>query len=240
MGRNERRARERLEIRRIIMDAARQLFVAENYASVPIRLIADAVEYSPAAIYRYFKSKDDIFFALAEEGAQMLKEHLMRLEYPVGANPIDRLRQGFWAHYEFSKAHPEYYYLIFMDRSAPRSTNHRHSTLLDDLLPHLLSLIDACRTAGKFPAQLDRGDACDTLFVSVHGPATLQVCGRRRKGSDLDRVARNSLEIAITGLSRDIRAPRTARRLPGAAARIAPAAQPDRRSRSARKRAINR
>ena len=53
-------------------DAARDLFVAEGYHNVSIRKIAERIEYSPAAIYSYFPSKHDIFFALAEEGFRLL------------------------------------------------------------------------------------------------------------------------------------------------------------------------
>ena len=68
MGVKERQEREREAVSRSILDAARDLFVAEGYHNVSIRKIAERIEYSPAAIYSYFPSKDDIFFALAEEG----------------------------------------------------------------------------------------------------------------------------------------------------------------------------
>ena len=68
MGIKERQERDREAVRRAILDAARELFVAEGYQNVSIRKIAERIEYSPAAIYGYFPSKDDIFFALAEEG----------------------------------------------------------------------------------------------------------------------------------------------------------------------------
>ena len=38
---------------------ARDLFIAEGYQSVSIRKIAERIEYSPAAIYSYYASKDD-------------------------------------------------------------------------------------------------------------------------------------------------------------------------------------
>ena len=44
----------------------------KGYQNVSIRKIAERIEYSPAAIYGYFPSKDDIFFALAEEGFRLL------------------------------------------------------------------------------------------------------------------------------------------------------------------------
>jgi AcrR family transcriptional regulator len=72
MGLKQRQEREREAVGRAILDAARDLFVAEGYQNVSIRKIAERIEYSPAAIYSYFASKDDIFFALAEEGFRLL------------------------------------------------------------------------------------------------------------------------------------------------------------------------
>ena len=68
MGVKERQERDREQVRRSILDAAQELFVAEGYRNVSIRKIAEKVEYSPAALYSYFPRKDDLFFALAEEG----------------------------------------------------------------------------------------------------------------------------------------------------------------------------
>ncbi len=48
MGTKERRAREQL--RRQIIDAARELFVSEGHANVSMRKIADKIEYSPTVI----------------------------------------------------------------------------------------------------------------------------------------------------------------------------------------------
>src|SRR5829696_5407809 len=72
LGVKERQERERVATSRAILDAARELFVAEGYQNVSIRKIAEKIEYSPAAIYSYFPSKDDIFLALAEEGFHLL------------------------------------------------------------------------------------------------------------------------------------------------------------------------
>ena len=59
-------------MRRAILDAARHLFIDGGYANVPIRRVASQLDYSPAALYRYFPTKDEIFNALAEEGFQLL------------------------------------------------------------------------------------------------------------------------------------------------------------------------
>src|SRR5262249_50218020 len=122
MGIKERQERDREAVRRAILDAARELFTAEGYQNVSSRKIAERIEYSPAAIYSYFPSKDDIFFALAEEGFHLLggprePEHSAQLR---ALTPFERVRAIFWHFYEFSLQHPQYFALMFVDRSVPR------------------------------------------------------------------------------------------------------------------------
>src|ERR1041385_8259932 len=117
MGIKERHERDRESVRRAILDAARELFVAEGFPNVSIRKIAERIEYSPAAIYGYFPSKDDIFFALAEEGFHLLgdpyaEEHRRQRE---SLKPLERIRAIFWRVYEFSRQHPQYFELMFVD-----------------------------------------------------------------------------------------------------------------------------
>ncbi len=96
LGLKERQERERETVARAILDAARDLFVTHGYQEVSIRKIAEKIEYSPAAIYGYFPSKDDIFFALAEEGFRLLFEYAEVPATPSDADPADRIRRQFW------------------------------------------------------------------------------------------------------------------------------------------------
>src|SRR6059058_2976758 len=99
MGIKERQERDREAVRRAILDAARELFVAEGFRNVSIRKIAERIEYSPAAIYSYFPSKDDIFFALAEEGFRLLGHPGAAPRAAVEGDPVDAIRAMFWRYY---------------------------------------------------------------------------------------------------------------------------------------------
>src|SRR5262245_35033197 len=116
MGIKERQGREREAIRRAILDAARDLFVQEGYQNVSIRKIAERIEYSPAAIYGYFPSKDDIFFALAEEGFRLLHGNGAGDTTLESLPSLERIRRVFMRFYEFSREHPQYFALMFVDR----------------------------------------------------------------------------------------------------------------------------
>src|SRR5712671_1236672 len=110
MGIKERQERD--------LDAARELFVAEGYQNVSIRKVAERIEYSPAAIYSYFPSKDEIFIALAEEGVRLFVGcSIGSLE---GLPAIERLRRIVLRLYRFSIEHPQYFALMFVDRTIPR------------------------------------------------------------------------------------------------------------------------
>src|SRR5437867_2267456 len=153
MGIKERQERDREAVRRAILDAARELFVSEGYANVSIRKIAERIEYSPAAIYGYFPSKDDIFFALAEEGFRLL--HDGGTGSLDALPPLDRIRRIFWRFYRFSCEQPQYFALMFVDRTVPRvSREYERFQFAREMKKQLLSHVQDCIDQGALPATL--------------------------------------------------------------------------------------
>src|ERR1035437_2929293 len=146
MGIKERHERDREAVSRAILDAARELFVAEGFQNVSIRKIAERIEYSPAAIYGYFPSKDDIFFALAEEGFRLLGDRgVAAAQAPPALDPVERVRAVFWRIYEFSREHPQYFALMFVDRSVPRiSREYERFAFARDMKQRVVEEIQAC------------------------------------------------------------------------------------------------
>jgi AcrR family transcriptional regulator len=198
MGTRERQEREREIVRRAIVDAARELFVAEGFAKVSMRKIAERIEYSPAAIYSYFPGKDDIFYALAEEGFRLLCDGLPQEQETDALNIV---RRGLHGLYRFSQAHPEYYALMFLDRAVPTLKG------AADRIPKFASMVDRMHSAmrrcideGVFPGATDPIAVFDVLKTAVHGAATATVCGRLRPGVQGEALAHDLIEITIAGL----------------------------------------
>jgi len=67
MGIADRREREKEELRKKILEAARELFVTEGYDKVTMRRIAESIEYSPTIIYHYFQDKEALVESLCRE-----------------------------------------------------------------------------------------------------------------------------------------------------------------------------
>jgi AcrR family transcriptional regulator len=198
MGTRERQEREREIVRRAIVDAARELFVAEGYGKVSMRKIAERIEYSPAAIYSYFPSKDDIFYALAEEGFRLLCDGLPDEEE---IDPLTFIRRALNGLYRFSQAHPEYYALMFLDRAVPTLKGAAERIpLFAEMVKRMRNTMRRCIDEGIFPGATDPIAVFDVLKTAVHGAATATVCGRLRPGEKGDALAHDLIEITIAGL----------------------------------------
>jgi AcrR family transcriptional regulator len=203
LGVKERQEREREAVSRAILDAARELFIAEGYPHVSIRKIAERIEYSPAAIYGYFPSKDDIFFALAEEGFRLLISSAAQrdLEQADVADPLGAVRRAMMRVYEFSKSHPEYFALMFLDRSVPQiSKSWNRFGFVRDMRLQLDALIQRAIDAGHFPQGAHPGVLFRIMLTAVHGASVMRLCDRLAPGEDADAIARDALEAVLTGL----------------------------------------
>jgi AcrR family transcriptional regulator len=196
MGIAERQQRDRDKVRRAILDAARELFVREGFANVTIRRIAERIEYSPGSIYTYFPSKDEILCALALEGYDLLAGRAL----PAGLEPLAAVRAVLRRIYEFSKEQPEYFALMFFDRSIPRiAREHRHFARLLEHRKKLMSLLARCIESGAFPPGLDPIAAFRVASMGLFGVAALRLAGRLPDPA-ADRLAADVTEAAIAGL----------------------------------------
>jgi AcrR family transcriptional regulator len=203
MGIKERQERDREAVRRSILDAARELFVTEGFQHVSIRKIAERIEYSPAAIYGYFPSKDDIFFALAEEGFQLLGDPADLRNDPAApdAAPIERVRAIFWRLYEFSRDQPQYFALMFVERSVPRiSREYERFAFAREMKQHIVEELQACIDAGELPPTLNPTVAMRALTVGLLGVAVMRLAERLAPNEDADLLAADVLNVTLAGL----------------------------------------
>jgi AcrR family transcriptional regulator len=205
MGVKERQERDREQVHRKILDAAQELFVAEGYRNVSIRKIAEKVEYSPAALYSYFPSKDDLFFALAEEGFRKLFAYTNE-PIATSSDPLTAIRHGFLRYYQFSREHPEYFELMFVDRSVPKISHEwERFGFVQQMIEEVCTVIKRGVDEGLFPSDTNPDVAFHILWAAVHGPATVAVCDRLAPDENPDALARDTLEAAIAGLRAGIR-----------------------------------
>jgi AcrR family transcriptional regulator len=167
MGITERREREREEVRRKILDAARELFEAEGYDNVTMRRIAEAIEYSPTTIYLHFEDKDDLVRALCNEDFARLFAALSLI--PPAADPVESIRHLGRAYVAFAVNNPNHFRFMFM------STHHKDEahTPEDPGWRSFGALLEAVKrgiASGRLQA-MDPLTAAQVLWMAVHGVA---------------------------------------------------------------------
>ena len=102
-----------------ILDAATTVFARAGYPSTDVQEIADRLGLSKGTVYRYFPSKQDLFFAAVDRGIRRLHDAVTAAG-AVEDDPLDRIAVSVRAYLAFFKAHPELVELLIQERAAFR------------------------------------------------------------------------------------------------------------------------
>jgi AcrR family transcriptional regulator len=183
---SSRKERQKEELRTKILVAARELFMAKGFEETSIRNIAEKIEYSPTTIYLYFKDKDDIFFALHQEGFALLNQYFKPLAHV--ADPFERLKAVNKAYITFALENGEFYDLMFIIRSPMKSITKDDSNWEEGkrAFGFLLQTITECVARGYFKG-MDPEILAFTAWSVVHGISSLEIRNRCSVVSDLNQ-----------------------------------------------------
>lgn len=174
-----RRERERAELTERIMDAAREMFVRDGYEAVTLRKIALAIEYSPAAIYQYFKDKRALVQAIIRRDSDDLRAHLH-----AGLNqetPVEQLVEMARLYAEWGVAHPNHYRLMLAPPLAPgeddREPERNDPTSLgQEILTMLWMVVQGAIERGTLKEKYtDPALVAATLWAGIHGLVLLEI-----------------------------------------------------------------
>jgi AcrR family transcriptional regulator len=181
VGIEERRQRERDEVRERILDAARELFVECGFEGVTMRKVAERIEYSPTTIYIHFADKEALFRELCGADFAQLAAAFQKLA--VILDPLERLRACAIEYIQFAVDHPNHYRLMFLtpNPTAPckEDISERKGNPNEDAYAFLYAIVSAAIDAGLFRSDLnDPHLICQTLWAAVHGIASLEITNK--------------------------------------------------------------
>jgi AcrR family transcriptional regulator len=188
-----RRERQKDDLRRAILDAAGALFLEQGYEGLSMRQVAERIGYSATTIYRYYEDKDDLLFAIVQDGFQRFGKQLGRAARGCD-DPLARLGALGHAYVEFGLRNPVYYRLMFMQR---------HDFLFESRVAETAPMIDSFAVLqqsveGAMRAGvLRKGDPETTstvIWAVVHGITSLAIAGEKRLGR---KQIRQSTELAL-------------------------------------------
>jgi len=103
-SRLSRRDRRRLSTRAEILAAARELLLEVGPEALSLRQVARRADFSPASLYNYFSSRDEIIASLFAESFERLDVYLRRV--PADLPPEKRVVELGMAYMDFGRDNP--------------------------------------------------------------------------------------------------------------------------------------
>lgn len=106
-------ARRRAEI----LGSASKLFAEHGYAGTDLQWIADDLSLSKGTLYRYFRSKRELFFATVDQEVQELRKSVTAAA-ASGPNPLGMIAAAVRAYLEFFASNPDAVELLLQERAS--------------------------------------------------------------------------------------------------------------------------
>lgn len=166
--------RRRRKVRDAIIDAAEAIFTSEGEEGISMRRLAEAIDYSPAAIYKYFSSKDDLFTAIREMFFERL---LARIHEAMeeGGKIAPLCARCMRAYIETGMEEPNHYMMAFSPSVTAKPHVHDDKEVAFEAEAMLVKMIEEGQKEGVF-RNVDPHVASKSVWASLHGLTMLIVC----------------------------------------------------------------
>ncbi len=113
----DRRDREKQQMKELILQAAAHIIVTDGYDMLSIRKIASQIEYSPAIIYHYFNNKDEILNQILLQGYENLMSALTE-SHTLAGSPETRLKYLTRKYIDTALENPDQFLAVQLNKSS--------------------------------------------------------------------------------------------------------------------------
>lgn len=117
MSVENRREREKEEMRELILTAANKIIADEGFEKLSIRKIASKIEYSPSVIYNYFTDKEEILNNVMHRGYKKIISAVSSVKLQ-GNSPEERLKEMTINYIEAALSMPDEFMAAQLNKSS--------------------------------------------------------------------------------------------------------------------------
>lgn len=168
--------RRRQRVRELILSAAERVLAEEGADGLSIRGLAEKIDYSPAAIYKYFGSKDK----LVDELKESFFSKLMVFVNEIADQQLPfrrRMRNAVATYVKVAMEKPHHYIAAFagqVDHSHPAEDDADFGMSQKGAAFEMLQgLVQEGIDGGFFRPELDAALAAKSVWASTHGLAMM-------------------------------------------------------------------
>jgi AcrR family transcriptional regulator len=111
-----RKEREYLAHREEILSAAEKVFAAKGFFSTTMSDIARQAEFGTGSLYKYFKSKEDLYFTLIDEKVEEINGPV-KAELSLNTPAVERIKNALVLQFEFFEKNRDFFRIYTSERS---------------------------------------------------------------------------------------------------------------------------
>lgn len=182
---------------RRILEVATKVFAEQGFGNAETQQIADLARVGKGTVYRYYRSKEELFLAVADAGMRKLEAHIFAAIEGVD-EPSELIRRAGRAYAEFFQRHGELVEILIQERATFRGSipdthlvyRQKNRGVLEEVLRRAIQ-------DGQV-RDVDVREATNTLANVLYGTV---VCGclegsRRR----LVKMAEHAIDLFLHGI----------------------------------------
>lgn len=191
-------ARRLAQTRQEIIHNARHILVEQGMDGLSIRVLADSIDYTPGALYKYFGSKEELIDAVRADCFARLNAFIA-VRIQSAGSAAEMLLVGGMAYIEYAGRQPQEYHLMF-NMEPSRTTSGEQRALA---MRTLLQIVQMGMANGEF-APLGAYDTTAITYhcwATVHGIASLHTTVLLDERDELLAVSRVILQKVIEGFT---------------------------------------
>jgi len=206
MGIKERKEREKLQRRNDILDAAEQLFFKKGFETVTMDQIAKKAELAKGTLYLYFKTREDLHYAIVNRGLGLLGSFINQ-NLKAGSNGAETLMAMGHLYVNFTKQYPGYFRaMMVFDSSKFEKVDQKEVFRIFDPgspLSILFDIVKRGQADGSVRNDIDPAEL--SLILWAHVSAVLELIILRYSlldylGLNAEAILRRQFEISLNGV----------------------------------------
>lgn len=189
-----RRARTKIANRAAILEAGRRVFAELGYEATTVRDIIRRTQLASGTFYNYFKSKEEVFHALHDDGLARFKPMLRAAKVSAGGDFVRFVTAAFAAYFAF----------LLRDNMVTAMARRPDWTRVRFDTPESLALFDELKADIMAFAREGHLDGLDTEMLTASAIGMAQEIGDRilrGKVTDPEAAARFAAGMILGGVA---------------------------------------
>jgi AcrR family transcriptional regulator len=203
-GREEKKA----EVRRRILEAAREVFFRDGFMEANLDEVADGARVAKGTLYRYFENKAQLYVAVLSHRGRVFEQKLQDALDPH-ADPFEALREVGRFYLQHYVSHRDYFQIFWAIENQsvigelPRPVVDEVMRLWEQSLGTLAGIIDRGIKEGVF-APCDPWEVANILWTLANAVIRTESSDAHRglRRRPLEPFYEDSIELMLSGLVR--------------------------------------